>query len=186
MTVAVLALGGLPNAEWLGGSGLTVDRGVVCDSRCRVLLTDGTPTRAMTAAGDVARWPHPLDQGRLLSLGHWTNATDQADAAAHALLDPDGARPYAPVPSFWTDLHGVQIRSVGLPHLADTDTRVEHDPDRRRLVVTHHRAGELVGALTANRTSRLAAYRDELRQRLDPGPQPSASRRRPDLQGAQP
>lgn len=141
----------------------------MCDSRCRPLRADGSPIRSITAAGDVTRWPHPLTRGALLSLGHWTNASEQANAAAHALLHPDSTLPFAPLPSFWSDLHGTQIRSVGLPHLADTHTVVEHDPTRRRLVVVYHHHGQLMGAVTVNRTSRLTDYRDALQHLMDAG-----------------
>lgn len=165
--LAVLALGAVANSDWLTGSGLFVDGGVVCDSWCRALLGDGTPVPYITVAGDLARWPHPLSGGALLSLGHWTNAREQADAAACTLLDRDSAPPFVPMPSFWSDLHAAKIRSIGLPHLADSTTVVEHDLDRLRLVVTYHQHGELVGALTVNRTSRLAIYRQQLQHRLD-------------------
>lgn len=164
---AVLALGAQPNTDWLAGSGLTLDRGLVCDAWCRPLLTDGTVAPDVVAAGDLTRWPHPLSAGGLLSLGHWSNATGQAETAARTLLQPDIAAPVAPLPSFWSDLHGAKIRSVGLPHLADTSTSVEHDAAHQRLVVAYHQNGDLVGAITVNRTSRLAAYRGHLRQRLD-------------------
>jgi Reductase C-terminal len=82
-------------------------------------------------------------------------------------LQPDAAVPFAPVPSFWSDLYGVQIRSVGLPQQADRCHVVEHDTDRRRLVLTATRRDRLVGAITVNRASRLAGYRQALRQRIE-------------------
>lgn len=164
--LALLALGAVANTDWLTGSGLLLDRGLACDAWCRALFDDGTPASCIVAAGDLARWPHPLASGALLALGHWSNATDQADAAAHSLLHPGTARPFAPLPSFWSDLHSAKIRAVGLPHLADSSTVVERDPDRRRLVVAYYQRGELVGALTVNRISRLAGYSRQLLGRL--------------------
>ncbi|PWV54720.1 hypothetical protein [Nocardiopsis sp. L17-MgMaSL7] len=38
----------------------------------------------------------------------------------------------------------------------------EHDPDRSRLEVSYHRGRRFVGALTVNRTSRLAAHRERI------------------------
>jgi Reductase C-terminal len=75
------------------------------------------------------------------------------------------------VPSFWSDLYGVRMRSVGLPQLADASEVVEHDNAKHRLVVEYHRNGQLVGALTANRTSRLSPYQNEIQRRLT-GTQP--------------
>lgn len=166
-SVAVVALGAEPNSEWLARSGLLTNRGLVCDPYLRPILADGTPATDIVAAGDVVRWPHPLTGGRLFGSGHWTNAVQQAEAAAGTLLAVDEPIPFRPVPSFWSDLHGTQLRSVGLPALG-TPELVEYDATRRRMVVSYHRDGELVGAVTANRTSRLASYRGQLTDRLRP------------------
>lgn len=163
--LAVAALGAVPNTEWLDGSGLQLDRGLVVDNRCRTRLADGTPADRIVAAGDVTRWPHPLSSD-LLSTGHWTHAVEQADVAAHNLLHPHEAPAYRPVPSFWSDLHGTAMRSVGLPHVADTTEIHERDAHARRLVASYSARGRLVATLTVNRTSKLAAPRLALAQHL--------------------
>jgi len=97
---APAALGAVPNTAWLSGSGLQIDGGVVVDAWCLPLLTDGRPAQNLVAAGDVTRWPHPFAPGQLLNLGHWSNATEPADAAAATLLHATRAPAYRPVPSF--------------------------------------------------------------------------------------
>jgi 3-phenylpropionate/trans-cinnamate dioxygenase ferredoxin reductase component len=68
----VVALGAVRNVEWLQGSGLAFDsRGITCDAACRAFDTDGMVTENIFVAGDVARWPHPLYEGELLSVKHW-------------------------------------------------------------------------------------------------------------------
>lgn len=163
--LAVAALGAVPNTEWLHDSGLRLDHGLVVDAHCRPLHGDGAPADDIVAAGDVTRWPHPLSSG-LLSTGHWSHAVEQADVAASNLLRLDDAPTYRPVPSFWSDLHGTALRSVGLPHLADAVQVAEHDPSARRLVAAYTCGGRLTGALTINRTSRLAALRLALSDQL--------------------
>ncbi|MBB0247300.1 NAD(P)/FAD-dependent oxidoreductase, partial [Streptomyces alkaliphilus] len=113
----VAALGAVPATDWLTDSGLDVTGagGVRCDPFLRVLRPDGTVVPGVTAAGDVARAPHPLADGVPVLIGHWTNAIEQAAVAAHTLLHPRDPRPYDAVPSFWADLYGVRLRSVGLP-----------------------------------------------------------------------
>lgn len=164
--VAVLALGAVPNTDWLVGTGLALDGGIGCDPYLRVLRADGSVLPGVVAAGDVVRWPHPLAGGAPVALGHWTNAVEQAVTAAHTLLHPEAPEPFTGVPSFWSDLHGVKIRSVGLPAVADEARVLEHDLPGRRLEVSYHRAGRLVGALTVNRVGRLAGYRRELQEEL--------------------
>ncbi|MFF8584420.1 NAD(P)/FAD-dependent oxidoreductase [Streptomyces althioticus] len=170
---AVLAWGGVPSTGWLAGSGLAVDGGVHCDPWLRVLRTDGTAVPDVVAAGDVARVPQPLAGGERMALGHWTNAVEQGAAAAATLLagqDPDRTlAPFRAVPSFWSDLHGARIRSVGLPGAADGTRVVEHDLTGRRLEIAYHREGRLVGALTVGRTGRLASYRHALEEHLASG-----------------
>lgn len=169
--VVLLALGAVPATGWLAGSGIDVEQGVRCDHHLRALDVHGAVVPGVVAAGDVARVPQPLAEGRAMLLGHWTNAVEQGTAAARTLLAPDDPPAFTGVPSFWSDLHGARIRSVGLPSLHDEIRVHEHDPGGLRLDVSYHRRGHLVGALTANRTGRLAAYR---RQLLSPTLDPAA------------
>ncbi|MFH8991324.1 NAD(P)/FAD-dependent oxidoreductase [Streptomyces sp. NPDC017940] len=170
--LAVLALGGVPATGWLAHSGVVHDGGVLCDPCLRVLRADGSVVPGVVAAGDVARVPQPLADGEPLALGHWTNAVEQGAAAAETLLaEREHGRtptPFMSVPSFWSDLHGAKIRSVGLPSASDDARVVEYDLAGRRLEVSYHRAGRLVGALTVGRTGRLAPYRRALQERLAP------------------
>lgn len=160
--VVLLALGAVPATAWLAGSGLDIENGVRCDRRLRALDVHGAVVPGVVAAGDVARVPQPLAGGEAMPLGHWTNAAEQGAAAARTLLSPDEAPAFTGVPSFWSDLHGARIRSIGLPALHDEVRVHEHDLMGRRLDVSYHREGRLVGALTVNRTARLAAYRKQL------------------------
>ncbi len=164
--IVIAALGATPNTGWLARSGLRLDAGVVCDAWCRPLLQDGRPAAGIIAAGDVARWPHPFSGGALVALGHWSNAHEQADAAARTLLEGDAAPAYVPVPSFWTELHGRKLRSVGLPHLATTSTATQTDSQGQPSVVCYYRGTDLVGGLTIDRASQLAGLRAQLQARL--------------------
>jgi NADPH-dependent 2,4-dienoyl-CoA reductase/sulfur reductase-like enzyme len=175
----VVALGAVPATEWLIGSDVALDEGVLVDAYCRVLRTDGSHLPGVVAAGDVARWPHPWTPGRGLSLGHWSNAVEQAEAAAATLLFPDEPAAYRPVPSFWSDQYGVKFRSVGLPELADTVEVREQSVERRRLDLAYYRDGALVGALTANRAARTASYQAQLAAALVTAPDAPPAGRQP-------
>ncbi|MFC9888093.1 NAD(P)/FAD-dependent oxidoreductase [Streptomyces pilosus] len=173
--VVLLALGSVPATGWLAGSGMAVDGGVQCDPYLRALRSDGSVVDGVVAAGDVARVPQPLADGARLTLGHWTNAVEQGAAAAATLLATGTPPPFTTVPSFWSDLHGARIRSVGLPAAADEARIVEHDLAGRHLEVAYHRRGRLVGALTIGRTARLAAYRTVLRDHSKPAQKPASA-----------
>jgi 3-phenylpropionate/trans-cinnamate dioxygenase ferredoxin reductase component len=156
--VAVVALGAIPNTDWLAGSGLELQPGVVCDATLAAL-----DAQDVFCAGDVAAWPHPMADGGLIRIEHWTNAAEQGAAAARNLLAaPAERKPYAAVPYFWSDQYDVKIQSVGLPARADRVTVLEATPEGDRLVLGGERDGRLVAAIGFNAARRLAFYRGRL------------------------
>jgi NADPH-dependent 2,4-dienoyl-CoA reductase/sulfur reductase-like enzyme/ferredoxin len=59
--MAVAALGGIRNVEWLAGSGLAAGPwGVACDAGCRAFDANGLVTDDVFVAGDVARAQQPM------------------------------------------------------------------------------------------------------------------------------
>lgn len=137
--------------------------------RLRLLGVEGVG--GIVAAGDVTRWPHALFDGDRVCVGHWTNAVEQARAAAQTLLagSRGGAQSFAATPTFWSDLHGLKPRSAGLPHLADEAYVVEGATEERRFVAVYGRAGVLVGALAVDMSRRLRVYRALIEQRATIG-----------------
>ncbi|MCB0994984.1 MAG: FAD-dependent oxidoreductase, partial [Acidimicrobiales bacterium] len=90
--VVLVGIGVTPNTEWLEGSGLTIDNGVVCDAT--TLAAPG-----ICAAGDVARWPNGRFGGEVMRVEHWDNAVEMgAHAARRLLADDHEAEAYEPVP----------------------------------------------------------------------------------------
>src|SRR5690606_8279266 len=66
--VALVAIGQLPEVDWLAGSGLPIDGGILCDETTAVLGHEG-----IVAAGDLASWVNPL-YGRRMRIEHWQHA----------------------------------------------------------------------------------------------------------------
>ncbi|WP_194903823.1 NAD(P)/FAD-dependent oxidoreductase [Catenulispora rubra] len=150
--VVVVAIGATPTTEWLTDSGLRLDNGVVCDSRCRA-------AEGIYAVGDVARWHHE-QLGRLIRLENRTNVTEQADAVAGAILGED--RPYVPVPYFWTDQFDTKIQVHGvLPVDAEVDV-VEGDVAARRFVARYHSGGLVTGVLGWNMPKQARLWRQKV------------------------
>jgi 3-phenylpropionate/trans-cinnamate dioxygenase ferredoxin reductase component len=158
--VAVVALGAVRNVEWLHGSKLAADaRGVACDASCHVFDEDGMVTDEIFVAGDVARWPHPLYAGMLLSVEHWGNAVEQAKTAAHNMVcAPSERRPHKSLPAFWSNQFGVNIKSVGLPTIADEIVLTQGTVQERRLVAVYGQNGRIVAAVAVNAPLLLPAY----------------------------
>ena len=86
--VVVVGIGVIPNIEWLQGSGLTLDNGIVCNGF-------GEAAPGVYAAGDVARVANRW-HGDSPRIEHWTNAVEQAvHAAEHALAGPAAAASFS-------------------------------------------------------------------------------------------
>jgi len=141
----LMAIGSVPNTEWLAGSGLTVQNGLVCDQYCAA--ADG-----VYGVGDIARWHNPRF-GTDMRIEHRTNAAEQGMAVARAILGD--LRPFTPVPYFWSDQCGVKFQAYG--HLRDHDEALvlESDPAARQLLVAYRKADRLVGVLAAGISPKL-------------------------------
>jgi 3-phenylpropionate/trans-cinnamate dioxygenase ferredoxin reductase component len=150
--VAVVALGAVRNTEWLRGAGLAADaRGVVCDASCRVFSAEGVVLDDVFVAGDVARWPHPLFEGQLIAVEHWDNAVKQAAVAAHNMVRPASERrAHKALPAFWSNQFGLNIKSVGLPTIADELVVTQGSPQDLHFVAVYGGAGRILAAVAVN------------------------------------
>ena len=161
--LAVVALGVAPATEWLEESGIDIAAGILCDETLTVAGIDD-----VLAAGDVARWPHPLAGGDLIRVEHWTNAAEHGiHAGRNAVLEPGERAPFEGIPSFWSDQYDTKIQSIGLVHLATRLEVVEESEDGSRLVAVAVDDGVLVGAVGFNAARRLPAYRRRVGQPIE-------------------
>ncbi|QUQ68441.1 NAD(P)/FAD-dependent oxidoreductase [Kutzneria sp. CA-103260] len=135
----LVAIGATPVTDWLAGSGLTIDNGVVCDSRCQAAPN-------VYAAGDVANWEHPR-YGRM-RLEHRMNATEQGMAVARNLLGAD--QEFAPVPYFWTDQYDAKVQAYGLVGEGLEYAVVAGDPGERKFAALYGRDGVVTGGVGWN------------------------------------
>ncbi|MGW1787789.1 NAD(P)/FAD-dependent oxidoreductase [Streptomyces tubercidicus] len=158
--VAVVALGAVRNTEWLAESGLAAGpRGVTCDAGCRAFNMYGIVTDDVFAAGDVARFPHPLFEYQLLSLEHWGNAVAQAEVAAHNMVNPGPRRiPHLSVPAFWSSQFGLNIKSVGVPNFSDQVVIAQGSLKDARLVAVYGYRGRVTAAVSVNQAKSLEYY----------------------------
>jgi 3-phenylpropionate/trans-cinnamate dioxygenase ferredoxin reductase subunit len=107
----VVGVGVIPETDWISGSGVAVENGVLVDEYCE------TNVPGIFAAGDVANWYRP-STGQRLRVEHETNAQGQAVAAAKNMLGQKVV--YDPVPFVWSDQYDLQLRYVGHAHHWDT------------------------------------------------------------------
>lgn len=143
--LVVVGVGVEPVTDWLDGSGLKLDNGVVCDAT--LMAAPG-----IVCAGDVCRWPNALFDDEPMRLEHWTNAAEQGVAAAQRLLaSEDAAVPFAPVPFVWSDQYDVKIQVAGHVRGDDVVEVVDGAFEDLRFAAAVGRAGRLVGAVAFNR-----------------------------------
>jgi 3-phenylpropionate/trans-cinnamate dioxygenase ferredoxin reductase component len=102
--MVVMGIGVAPTVDFLDGSGVHVDNGVLVDEYC------ATSVAGIYAAGDVANHYHPVF-GRHIRVEHWQNARRQGASAAPNML---GERvPYDEIPWFWSDQYDANIHYAG-------------------------------------------------------------------------
>ncbi|MFI6705099.1 NAD(P)/FAD-dependent oxidoreductase [Nonomuraea sp. NPDC050478] len=130
--VVVGAIGGVPNVEWLAGSGLDAAAGVPCEE------TGATPVEGVHAVGDVASI---AGHGRT---EHWNHAVATAVVVGHNIARPDAPpRRLSDVPYFWSDQHGSKLQCLGTPDPSD-DLRVMRD-DEHGFLAVYTRDGIVTG-----------------------------------------
>jgi 3-phenylpropionate/trans-cinnamate dioxygenase ferredoxin reductase subunit len=150
--VVVVGIGVVPNAQWLVGSGLDVDNGVVCDAT--TLAGPG-----ITAAGDVARWPNARF-GETARVEHWDHAIEMAMfAARRLLLADDEASAFTPVPYFWSDQYDRKIQLAGRCRPDDDIAVVTGSFEERRFAAIYGRDGRVTAVLGMNRPRHVMQYR---------------------------
>ncbi len=143
----LVAVGSLPNTEWLEGSGLPVGDGLVCDEFCEAAWGSPRPKAGgVYAAGDVARWYNPLF-GTSMRVEHRTNAAEQGMAAARNLLRPEARKPFAPVPYFWSDQYDLKVQAYGFLRGHDEVAVVGGDLAERRFIAVYRTGDRVSGAL---------------------------------------
>lgn len=162
--LVIVGLGVTPATDWLDGSGLRVDDGAICDARGTA--EGSTADVPVVAAGDVARWWHPLYE-RHLRTEHWDDAGRQGAAAARTLLaGPQGAEPHDEVPYFWSDQYDVKLQMLGVPTDYDSVEIVEGDPSSGEFVAAYGRGGHTIAVL-GTITGRVYAYREAIEKRAE-------------------
>lgn len=132
---------------------------MTCDAGCRAFNMYGIVTDDVFAAGDVARFPHPLFEYQLLSLEHWGNAVAQAEVAAHNMVSPGPRRiPHLSVPAFWSSQFGLNIKSVGVPTFSDQVVIAQGSLKDARLVAVYGYRGRVTAAVSVNQAKSLEYY----------------------------
>jgi 3-phenylpropionate/trans-cinnamate dioxygenase ferredoxin reductase component len=140
--VIVAGIGITPNTELAAAAGLEVDDGIRVDASLRSSDPD------IYAAGDVASAFHPR-LGRHLRVDHWSNALNQPQTAARAMLGQDVA--YDRVPYFYTDQYDLGMEYCGHVEPDGYDQVIFRGDVPGREFIAFWMAGErVVGGMNVN------------------------------------
>jgi NADPH-dependent 2,4-dienoyl-CoA reductase/sulfur reductase-like enzyme len=134
--LVVVGIGSRPATDWLEGSGIAVDNGVVCDEAGR------TSAPNVWALGDVASWRDAT--GHQARVEHWSNVAEQARVIVPSMLGQE-APSVITVPYFWSDQYDVKIQCLGEPEATDTVHIVEDDG--RKFLAFYERDGVVAGVV---------------------------------------
>ncbi|EYR63338.1 pyridine nucleotide-disulfide oxidoreductase [Actinotalea ferrariae CF5-4] len=157
--LVLVGVGAAPVTEWLRGSGLTIEDGVVCDAT----LNAGAP--GVYAAGDVARWHNPTFD-RSMRLEHWTSAAEQGMVAGRNAVGTGEPVTCDVVPYFWSDWVTDRIQFVGVPD-SDEVTTVAGSAETGDLLALYRTGDRVTGALGVNQRRAVLRLRLMIGQRAD-------------------
>ena len=157
--LVVVGIGVVPETRWLEGSGVALDRGVLCDA------TLATNVPNVVAAGDVVRWPNAAVGGELMCVEHWSSAVEQGAAAAARLLD-SAAPAFSHLPYFWSDQYDRKLQCTGRVRANDAFEVVHGALDRPSFAAMYVRDGRVSGVLTSNAPAVFLRARKVLAQSL--------------------
>lgn len=138
----VVGIGIEPVTDWIEGSGIHVDNGVIVDEYCE------TNVSGIFAAGDVANHYHPVFERRM-RVEHWQNAIKQGAAAARNMLGRRAA--YDDVHWFWSDQYDANLQYAGF-HTTWQQLVVRGSVDSGSYLACYINDGRIDAAVGLNRT----------------------------------
>jgi NADPH-dependent 2,4-dienoyl-CoA reductase/sulfur reductase-like enzyme len=143
--LVVVGIGVDPVTDFLDGSGIEVDNGILVNERFETNVPD------VYAVGDVANFVDPLF-GRRRRIEHWSNANYQGTEVGKVLAGGDGG--YDTVSAFFTEVFGITIRVFGDAKL-DSEVVVHGSLGDGMYVLYGDEQGEVIGALSVGQSEEI-------------------------------
>jgi NADPH-dependent 2,4-dienoyl-CoA reductase/sulfur reductase-like enzyme len=137
--LAVVGIGVEPMIDWLDGSGIEVDNGIVVNERFETSAPD------VWAVGDAANFYDPVFEKRR-RIEHWSNSNYQGSEVGKILAGESGG--YDVVSSFFSEVFGFTFRVFGdIP--PGTQAALRGPIEDGKLLGLYVSDGRLVGAVSA-------------------------------------
>ena len=139
----LVCVGARPVVDWLRGSGLELQNGVVCDEHL-------SAAPDVYAIGDVCNFHNVLLDERM-RVEHWTNVGEQASYVAKTIAEDKKGDGFGSLPFVWSEQFGIKIEVIGRPRPTDTVRIVEGSLEDRQLLAVYERDdGREVAAISFN------------------------------------
>jgi NADPH-dependent 2,4-dienoyl-CoA reductase/sulfur reductase-like enzyme len=150
--VVIVGVGVETNVEWLSGSGLVVDDGVVVDEHFLA-------APRVAAIGDVARFNWRSVIGiESVRIEHWEVANVHASTLARHWMS--GVEPEElMVPYFWSDQYGQKIQMLGHAQPSDHVLRVSGSDEGAKWLALYSRNDVVTGLVSLNNPRALVLSR---------------------------
>jgi 3-phenylpropionate/trans-cinnamate dioxygenase ferredoxin reductase subunit len=149
--LVVVGIGSRPNTDWLEGTGIDVDNGIICDN------VGQTSAPHVWALGDVASWQDAT--GHQARVEHWSNVAEQARVLVPVILGQEPPQVIV-VPYFWSDQYDVKIQCLGEPEADDIVHIVEDDG--RKFLAYYERDGVFVGVVGGGMPGKVMKARSKI------------------------
>ena len=155
---AGVAIGLNFNTEWLHGSGIECDNGVVTDEYMRTNVED------VYAAGDITQF-HDVILGERAQNGAWGSAKEQGSVAGKNMVADEPVEEFRWVSSYSITHFDFPFLSFGHPTLGDDEAERKYsDNEWRRLAF---KDGKLVGGVLIGDLSPQSTYKRLIREQWD-------------------
>ncbi|MCA3336885.1 MAG: FAD-dependent oxidoreductase [Roseomonas sp.] len=138
--LVLVGIGAAPETTLAEAAGLAVADGIITDRAGRTSQPD------IYAAGEVARFPHPLNTETSTRQESWQVAQQQPVSVAHAIMGQD--RPYDDILWHWTDQYDCNVQVLGEP--SDAPRLIERAEGERLTLLACDSDGRLCGAVLIN------------------------------------
>jgi NAD(P)H-nitrite reductase large subunit len=146
------------NTEWLRGSGVECENGVVVDEYMQTSVPD------IYAAGDITQFHDPIIDDRTQN-GAWGSAKEQGATAATNMIEDDESREFRWVSSYSITHFDFPFLSFGHPTLGDDAAQRKYsDTEWRRLAF---KDDKLVGGVLIGDLSQQSTYKKLIRERRE-------------------
>ncbi|WP_063758434.1 NAD(P)/FAD-dependent oxidoreductase [Kibdelosporangium aridum] len=168
----IMAVGSIPAVEWMRGSGLILEDGVLCES---TLFAAGA--QDVVVAGDCGRWPNLRFDDTPRRVEHWINAVEMGrHAAENLLMGREKATPFMPIPRVWSGQYGVRLQIAGIPSLGTDTVHLADGAAGTPGVTGYVRNGKLVGVCGWDAPRAMIKWTEKLHEEL-PVPTETKGRR---------